>query len=205
MRDDATAPEYAEVDRKDPIQKALSGYGSRVATLLSQEKVLKCPQMIAALDDFLGALFALLFAKQGHFVDRTKQPIEVGAIIRRTEQLTTGRINRAGPWMAGFHFNSAMFRIAATYHRVLKVVTGDPETGDRVATLRPTAEELYLKWTKRAWSRVDLDKVLGQVNKLKHSQGVFYRRTVKYSEALNSVNELLGLVEAWARTKKYQA
>ena len=46
---------------------------------------------------------------------------------------------------------------------------------------RSAAEERYSVWTTQSWSHDDLDKVLGQVNDLKHRHGVFYRRTVKYS------------------------
>jgi hypothetical protein len=183
-----------KVDRNDPDQKTLSGYGNRIATLLGKRRVQSSPHMIAALDDFLGALFALLFARQGKFVDRTRQPIEVDAIERRAMQLADAAIKSEGPWLAGFHFNSAIYRIASAYHRVLKVVTGDPETGGRVKDLRPAAEKLFSVWTKQSWSHDDLDKVLGQVNDLKHRHGVFYRRTVKYSQAINATKELLTVV-----------
>ncbi len=193
------ASDVIVVDRKNKDQKALTGYGSRVERLLVQQSVTTSPHMVAALDDFLGALFALLFARQGGFVDRTSHAVEVAAIVRRAGQLTKGSIKADGPWMAGFHFNSAVFRLAAAYHRVLKVVTGNPDTGERVDALCKPAETLYLKWTGVAWSHDELDKVLGQVNKLKHSpKGVFFKRSVKYPQAMAAANELLTLAEAWA-------
>ena len=197
--------QHIRVDRTDKIQKALSGYSGRVESLLSQKKVRTSADMIAALDDFLGALFALLFARQSSFQDRMKQPIEVDAVVRRSRQLSKGEIKSTGPWIAGFHFNSAIYRLAAAYHRVLKVVTGNPDTGERVDILRCVAERRFRSWTGAAWSHTDLDEVLGQVNKLKHSRGVFYRRTVKYDQAMNSANELLELTEAWSKRKKYDA
>src|SRR5689334_12318504 len=113
LHDKTQTSTLIKVDRKDPEQKALTGYGSRVATLLGKRRVQSSPHMIAALDDFLGALFALLFARQGKFVDRTSQPIEVDAIKRRATQLADAAIKSEGPWLAGFHFNSAIYRIAS--------------------------------------------------------------------------------------------
>src|SRR5258708_29903664 len=197
-----TASELIMVDRSDSVQKAITGYAGRVASLVALRSIQTSPHMVAALDDFLGALFALLFAHQGGFVDRTNRTIEVAAVGRRAVQLRDAAIKPDGSWMAGFHFNSAIYRIAAAYHRVLKVVTGDPETGDRVEVLRPVAEKLYLDWKKSAWSRSELDRVLAQVNKLKHRDGVFRRRTVKYGQAMKSVEELLALIEAWSVQKK---
>jgi hypothetical protein len=100
MEHQAKTTEYIGVDRRDPTQKALSGFGGRVESLLGQKKVQASPHMIAALDDFLGGLFALLFGKQGGFQDRTKQPIQVAAVGRRSTQLSKGQINAAGPWMS---------------------------------------------------------------------------------------------------------
>lgn len=49
----ASETESIQIDRTDGIQKTLSGYGGRVATLLGLKKVKASPHMVAAPDDFL--------------------------------------------------------------------------------------------------------------------------------------------------------
>ena len=104
--------------------------------------------------------------------------------------------------MAGFHANSALFRLAAVYHRVLKVTTGDPKSEDYVPVLRTKASKLFRLWTNRDWSRGHIDQVHAQVNQLKHApKGVFHGRSAKYSDAVGGARELLDLVDAWLRHK----
>lgn len=92
--------------------------------------------------------------------------------------------------MAGFHFNSALFRTAAVYHRILTIVTAQDAY---VPVLRTAAQALYPGWTS-----INLDLVHSQVNDLKHTpRGVHDVRTVTYAGAVNAAGELLDLIEAW--------
>jgi hypothetical protein len=96
--------------------------------------------------------------------------------------------------MAGFHFNNALFRLAAVYHRALKVALGVPAGGEMVDALRTRASARYA-----TWSRQNLDKIHDQVNTIKHSsRGQFDRRKVKYTHAITATHELLDLIESWA-------
>jgi len=115
-------------------------YAERISTLLKSPVVAKNSDLEACLDDLLGALYALVFAEQAGFVHRVDRPIEISAVITRAEQVSKGEVRVDGKWIAGFHFNSALYRISATYHRTLKLVIG--KDGD-IGTLRPNAEELY--------------------------------------------------------------
>lgn len=186
------------IDRSDATFKTLSGLASRVSNLLKRADVQGNPHLVGALDDFLGALYALIFAKQGGFDDRPKRSIDVGAISRRAEQLAVGTVRTDGKWMAGFHVNSAIFRLAAVYHRLLKVAIGRPNSTDYVPVLRTNASKLFRRWTNRDWSREHIDRVHAQVNELKHvPKGVFHGRHAKYSDAVGGARELLDLVDAW--------
>ncbi len=171
--------------------------------MLDDRKVAANPHLMGALDEFLGAVYALIFAKQLGFVDRTRRSIEVDKVQKRAREIADGHVRTDGKWMAGFHFNSAILRLAAAYHRVLKVVTGDPMGDAKLDSLRKKASALHASWTNQAWSRQSLDKIHAEVNHLKHSsKGTFYGRTVKYSHAIESVGELLDILEAWGGRRK---
>ena len=178
-------PPYAEIARS----------ASRIASLLQTTKARSSPDLLGSLDDFLGAVYALLYAKQHDFVDRPG-PIEIQAVLKRAEEIEAGQVRPCGPWMAGFHFNSALFRTAAVYHRVLKIVVGRRNGG--VTPLRAAAKLLYRQWKNEEWSSVNVEKVYKQVNGLKHDpQGTYEGREVQYQEAVSAAGELLDLIEPW--------
>ena len=184
-----------QIDLNDTIYAALSRSAGRIGKLLSLPTVQANADLAGSLDDFLGAVYALILAKHGGFTDRLSRPIEIAAVEKRAEQIAAGKVRTDGNWMAGFHFNSALFRTAAVYHRVLKIVVG------RVAyvhALRGEARELYRQWNHNDWTSDKLDMVHSQVNDLKHTpRGIHDQRTVAYRDAVTAVGELLDLIEAW--------
>jgi len=113
------------------------------------------PDLAGSLDDFLGAVYALIQAKQHAFADRVG-PIEISAVQKRAQKIAIGQVRIDGKWIAGFYFNNALFRTAAIYHRVLKIVVGEKAY---VSVLVPKAKALYLQWTN-----TKLDTVHDQVN-----------------------------------------
>jgi hypothetical protein len=111
--------------------------------------------------------------------------------------------------MAGFHFNSAIFRISAVYHRILRILTNEHERNIEVgnrrgqwATVNNLREKLqtespYTTWTGHPWSFTSLGDVHTEVNNLKHeSGGLEGGREAKMAQALDAVDELLVLLEA---------
>src|SRR6059036_133007 len=120
----STREHVREIALSEPTYAGLARFASRIATLLALPVVKKNPAMLGTLDDLVGAIYALIFAKESDFTNRSDRPIEIAAVGRRATQLANGRVRDDGKWMAGFHFNSAMFRMSAVYHRVLKTVTG---------------------------------------------------------------------------------
>lgn len=184
-----------QIDLNDTTYAALSRSADRIGKLLSLPTFQKNADLAGSLDDFLGAVYALILAKKGGFTDRLTRPIEVAAVEKRAGQIAAGKVRTDGKWMAGFHFNSALFRTAAVYHRILKIVVGRVA---KVPALRGDARELYRKWNHRDWRSDKLDMVHNQVNDLKHTpRGIHDKRTVAYQDAVTAVGELLDLMEAW--------
>jgi hypothetical protein len=187
---------FLELDLSDPTNRDLAGLGRRLDALLNKPRVLTDDNIAGTLDEFLGALYALILARVQGFADRTPgTPIEIPVLQRRSAQIASGRVRLDGAWMAGFHFNSALLRLAAVYHRALKILTG---AGDYVNPLLTKLDPIYRGWTGQSWSNTNIDRLHHEVNDLKHSpQGLYGGRNVAYAVAVAAVDELLQLLEAW--------
>jgi len=181
------------LDLKDPFYGALSKYADRIGKLLTAPAVRTNPDLSGSLDDFLGAIYALIQAKQHDFTDRTARPTKIDAVAKRAFKIAAGCVRTDGKWIAGFYFNDALFRTAAVYHRVLKIIVGRDAS---VGTLVTNAKNLFSHWKSDK-----LDIVHSQVNCLKHApSGVHNSRTAKYDDVIGAVDELLDLIEAWWTT-----
>src|SRR5437588_12691736 len=122
-----------QIDRADPTYGRIANFASRLRVLLDRPKVQSDPYLRHALDDFVGAIYALILAKSQDFTDRPAGTSpERDKVQIRAEQLANGQVRLDGKWMAGFHFNSALLRLSAVYHRSLIVVTNDNLTGATV-------------------------------------------------------------------------
>jgi hypothetical protein len=173
----------------DPTYKPLFEAAGRIAALLKATTGKTHSELPACLDDFLGAVYALTFAKQGGFKNRPDRSISIVAVEKLARQMASGQLRTDGKWIAGFHFNSALFRTAAVSHRILQIIVG---RDGNVPTLCDEAEKLYPKW-----SSGNVRKVCTEVNKLKHKRkALLERRNVAYEDALAAVGELLDLMEA---------
>lgn len=172
----------------------LASYGNRILKLLHSCRAQKSHYFVATLDDFLGAVYALVFSQCNvhPFLSRNG-PIEIETVIKRAESLANGTVRTSGNWMAGFHFNGALFRIAASYHRGLKVVAKKENARKWKNELLPEVERAF-----PAWKHQNLDEVYDEVNDLKHTaEGKFNFREVDLAEAKAAVEELLNLFELW--------
>jgi hypothetical protein len=179
------------LDLHDPIEARLANCARRVSQLLKSPAVTADAEAQSSLDDFLGAVYALIRAKHEAFRDRPGRPIAIKPVAPRAARIAAGDLKTDGLWIAGFYFNNALFRTAAVYHRMLKVITGG--TG-YVPALLPTARVRYPNWDS-----TQLSKVHSQVNELKHDpHGIYHGRSVTYAEALTAACDLLDLLEAWA-------
>ncbi|MCI0724733.1 MAG: hypothetical protein L0338_38090 [Acidobacteria bacterium] len=184
----------------------LIGFGQRIAILLGSAKVTKSVYALATLDDFLGATYALILAFHNDppfQYPRGKADAQV--VLDRARSIAKAHnVRMNGKWMAGFHFNSALFRLSAVYHRSLKVVTGKPTSRAHVGSDRDSnsllsqAKRIYTTWTNRSWDNDNIARVHEEVNDLKHTAaGKFWGRNVSQRVAIRAVEELLGLLETW--------
>jgi hypothetical protein len=188
-----------QIDVTDKSYRALADFGRRLAVLLNGTTVRSDRNAVGSLDDLLGAVYSLILARHYYFINRTDQTIDIEVVLTRAQQIQRGEVRTDGKWIAGWHFNSALYRIAAVYHRLLKVVWGQPATHDNIPTLRPKIEDLYRQWTKIDWSSSCVHAIHTQVNTLKHTpKGIYSSRTATFEDAITSIDELLNLVEAWS-------
>lgn len=179
------------LDLNDPIEAQLTGCARRISQLLNSPAVAADAEAQSSLDDFLGAVYALIRARFKKFQDRPGRPIDIKFVAQRAAKIAGGRIKTDGLWIAGFYFNNALFRTAAVYHRMLQVATGQD---GYVPALQLAALTRYPNWNS-----IKLFKVHSQVNELKHEpQGVYHGRLVTYEDALTAACDLLDLIEAWA-------
>jgi hypothetical protein len=184
---------FLKLDLTDPGDKELSDYGARILRLLESPHAQKSHFLVATLDDFLGVLYALIFARHNDFVERGG-PIEIPVVLKRAQNVADGAVRTSGKWLAGFYFNSALFRIAATYHRGLKVVSGKTNTDFRKQPLLELVQPVYPNW-----QHTNLDEIWSEVNGLKHTaEGLFNLRSVSTHMAKAAVAELLELFELWS-------
>jgi hypothetical protein len=62
------------------------------------------------LDDFLGAIYALVFAQRCDFTNGTARSIDITSVQKHAAQMAVGGLRPDGKQMAGFHLNSALLR-----------------------------------------------------------------------------------------------
>lgn len=115
-----------QIDRTDSTYGRLARFTGRLKSVLDRPKVQADAYLPHVLDDFLGAIYALILAKSQGFTVRPRgiSP-EPDKVQTRAEQVANGHIRLDGKLMAGFHFNSAILRLSAVYHRILRVLTND--------------------------------------------------------------------------------
>ena len=182
---------FLHFDPGDQAFLKLAKGARRIAALLETPKVKASGQIKGCLDDLLGAIYALVFAAKEDFEHRVAKPIEADKVLIRANQLADGKVRTDGKWMAGFHLNSALFRLSATYDRILKIVVGG--SGD-LGARREEAECRY------NWKNTNIRAIHGQATDLKHTPKGTHdgrRKDAGLQNAADALNELLGLVEAW--------
>src|SRR5437870_3126531 len=110
-----------DLTNADLRQAALTA--GRIATLLEKLGTMAKKDVVAVLDDLLGAVYAAIASLEEGFVGKTGES-EMAPPLNRAKQVASGVIKTHGNWMAGFHFNSGMFRISAAFDRMPKALAG---------------------------------------------------------------------------------
>lgn len=137
------------------------------------------------LDYVVGALYGLSRAVETGFVDRSSNwhstyrphlPQYVGRIVKNE------KLNEK--WLAGFYFNSAIQRIAASFDRIPKLLgASGPNARSRMAKV---SAQKNIAW----------DKVYEEVNAFKHDiEGRASGRTVTLEEAVAALGEIVQLLK----------
>ena len=173
-----------QINLFDPRLKELASFAERIAVVA--ERFRKKPQdpVVAALDDLLGAVYALVSAIEKEFKGKLG-PSEFEPVFIRAKHLAGGQVRKDGNWMAGFHFNNAMFRISAVLDRLPKAFGGHTAAANR-----------YRKKTGTAWTSTEAHEIRKEVNRLKHkASGVFGKRRSALKAAITAVDQLLHLAE----------
>jgi hypothetical protein len=186
------------IDSNHSDYNALCAQARRIDVLLRVPQLEVDGEVTAPLDLFLGAIHALIRARKLGFKDRQNRAPGVGPIQVLAAQLGAGAFRDDGDWLAGFHFNNGLVRLAAVYHRLLKITVGQRNSRDHRPVLVPLAEARYQQWTNGAWAHGNADGVYDEVNDIKHEPGGLHAgRDVVFSDAVNAADEILSLIEAW--------
>jgi len=194
VKDDAegAANEIEKIDLTDVRFKELARCASRIVPLLESAHNKGDKDMIAIFDDMLGVVYALIDAHKLNVSGKTGES-DYSAIEKRSKQLRDGEVRRVGNWMAGFHFNNAIFRISAVFARLVIRFGGKPKEQDA----REEAEKAFLKKKGAPWANKEANAVRKEVNTLKHEVGgVFKGRAEDLTTALTALDQLLTLAEA---------
>ena len=185
--------------RTDPEFLKLTALAGRIAQLLGSKSPVKQP-LQACLDDLLGAVYSLMYAKHYKFVSRPQALAQkdIGNVLVRARKMAASKVRAEGQWTAGFYFNNGLFRTAAVYHRALKVLTGKEQVKNVwVNDLEPDAMKLYQSARNTPWVNKSVRDVHDEVNDLKHSSGgIMGGRGVDFGTAAEAVSEILALIEA---------
>lgn len=180
-----------KIDLADPTFKELARSANRMVPLLAAAHKKGDKDMVAVFDDMLGVVYALIDAHKLGFKGKARES-DYAAIEKRSKQLSVGEVRRVGTWMAGFHFNSGMFRLSAVFARLVIRLGGKPKEQDA----RAEAEKAFLKKKGVAWVNKEANDIRREVNSLKHEVGgVFKGRAQDLGTALTALDQLLTLVE----------
>jgi hypothetical protein len=182
----------------DAALQRLPPLAGRIGQLLSSNPQPK-RSLQACLDDLLGAVYSLMYAKQYEYDDRP-QPLaqaDISNVVVRAKDMAALKLRTEGKWTAGFYFNNALFRTSGVYHRALKILTGNELEEKGLGVLRPLAEKLYEQKKESPWENDHVRRLHKEVNDLKHtSDGIIEGRDVPFATATEALEELLNLIEA---------
>ena len=182
----------------DPSFQRLPLLAKRIGQLLSSNPQPK-RSLQACLDDLLGAVYSLMYAKHYEFDDRPQPltPENMDSVVVRAKDMAASKLRTEGKWTAGFYFNNALFRTSGVYHRTLKILSGNELTRKDmgVGVLRPIVEKLYKARKGLPWEYRNVKQVHNEVVELKHKKGVIEGRNVPFATAADAVEELLNLIE----------
>jgi len=90
-------------NRADPEFLKLTALAGRIAQLLGSTPPVK-QSLQACLDDLLGAVYSLMYAKRHKFVSRPQALAQkdIGNVLIRARRMAASKLRTEGKWTAGF-------------------------------------------------------------------------------------------------------
>ena len=166
------------------LQKSAESAG-RIAALLQKPGAMTNKDVVAVLDDMLGAVYAAIACLEEGFVGKAGES-EMAPPLDRAKQVASGVVKTHGNWMAGYHFNSSMFRTSAVFDRLPKALAGS----------HASAAAQYKAKTGHDWVNSHAHLIRDEVNRVKHNaDGVFKKREQAIGTLMRAFDELLHLAE----------
>src|ERR1035441_3517129 len=83
------------LDLSQPTDATLSKCAGRISKLLAAPPVKANSDVESSLDDFLGAVYALILAKHHQFQDRAGRPIDIKPVAQRATRIAAGSVRRS--------------------------------------------------------------------------------------------------------------
>lgn len=191
------------INGNDPFVAQLANQAKQLHKLMPVKLTTRGDEGLAAtLDLYLGALHALILARQHGFRERSRRKPSLAAIRADAERLAHREQRIDGPWLAGYYFNDGLFRVSAVYHRSLQLVVYPFRKGDNyVDDLLPEVLR-----QRGPWEHDSIAQVHDEVNTLKHVPGgLVDGRTVGLKTAIRGSVQLLRLLEAWREGRRVSA
>ena len=153
---------------KSERARKLKECAKRLAALMKdrRNKGDKLPTEITGL--FVGAIHSLLLANHHGYKKDTGDTAQLASWASKLAEPGAAKLDEAfgnDEVKAGYHFNNALLRIAAVYHKALKRLFGKDKG------LRPALEKALEKRCEALWSKVKdshLPDIYTRVNALKH-------------------------------------
>jgi len=187
---------------------------SQIRPLLSQlsELIDKHPYLVHSWRFAVGALYALDKSYQYH-VERSSYT-HSDIHLSQAQQIISQISIEQSPdqiWLAGFHFNGALMRIAALYERSLRSLLSESKHDEKISVIRKrkpkdikiskaNVRELTSIVQERLFKSVPIkttaaEKIRKEVNKLKHQVlGVLPQDAVTMDEAIEALREIMDLL-----------
>ena len=206
----------------DPEQMELQGtakFADRIAALLESPKAIPGGDLVDWLDALLGAVYSLHYAQKLGYTHRPSASTKLeqqkmldelkNKTLERAMALANGGEPRNhGKWMAGFHFNNALYRISACHDRGIKIATGynlrasgkkEGQKSKHLTDSKEAINEIFRKCHKPPWSDTNAAAIREQVSVMKHREGIHGGRKSDAAlvNAILAVRELLELMETW--------
>lgn len=162
---------------------------ARIATTINNAPVSRLP-MLAARGFLVGAVYSLFQA------NRLGYQARAGASLGDTYQaelcavadgLASGRVPESGPWLAGYYFAAAKFRLAVLFERSLKMLLG--KNGIRKDLQEEAVARGLLSSEDAAW----LENVFRDFNEVKHVGDV-----MKSLQKIDTIDDAVRVAELLA-------